>query len=133
MRKYLYTTIVLMVSLLLGWKVQAQISIHDLLGKWVMQKVYRGGAEVSHQYIPDAKRWIEFRSDFTFVSDGEPYGRKQGYFTLDEDTGLLSFDLDLGFGVESYWQVEFDGQKMIWTDRGNPMIDQIKIILVPDY
>ncbi len=110
-----------------------QISIHNLLGKWEMNEVYQSGRKVTHQYIPDASRWITFRSDNTFVSYGEPYGHKEGRYSLDESTGLLSFDMDLGFGQKSFWQVEYDGQKMIWYDRGNPRIDQIKIILVPDY
>ena len=123
----------LLLSVLLAGNVSAQISLRELVGRWEMYEVYQGGKEVTHQYIPDAKRWIEFNSDYTFVSDGEPYGRKEGTFKLDEQTGLLSFDLNLGFGQRSFWQVEFEGRNMIWTDRGNPAIDQIRVILVPDY
>ncbi len=111
----------------------AQISVNSLIGKWRMHKVYRGDTEVSDQYIPDTNRWIEFRSNNTFVSDGKAYGRREGRFILDEDTGLLSFDMELGFNQKSFWQIEFDGQEMIWTDKGNPRADQIKIILVPSY
>lgn len=111
----------------------AQISIHHLLGRWEMQTIYVDGTEVTSQYISNEKRWIDFNSDFTFISDGELYGKKEGTFTLDEGSGLLSFDLDLGFGEQSFWYVEFDGQKMIWTDRGNPKVAGIKIILVNAY
>ena len=112
---------------------RAQISRYDLLGRWEMYKIFRGGREVTNQYLPDAKRWISFEADNTFVSDGETFDRKQGRYSLDEDTGLLSFDLDLGFGQLSYWQVDFDGRQMVWTDRGNPMHDKIRIILIPDF
>jgi hypothetical protein len=111
----------------------AQISRYDLLGKWEMYKIFRGGTEVTNQYLPNAKRWISFEADNTFVSDGRTFDRKQGRYTLDEDTGLLSFNLDLGFGQFSYWQVDFDGRQMIWTDRGNPMNKKVKIILIPDF
>lgn len=111
----------------------AQVKIHDLVGRWKMYRVYRGNAEITNEYLPDADRWIEFNMDHTFVSNGKTYRRIAGTFTLDERNGLLSFDTDLGFGEKSYWHVEYDGEKMIWKDRGNPMIDQIKVILEPKY
>jgi len=125
--------LVVLISMSPGFRSPIQISLHDLLGKWQMQHVYVGGVEVTHQYIPDEKRWVEFNSDFSFVSDGESYGRREGTFSLDEYSGLLSFDLDLGFGEKSFWHVEFDGEKMIWTDLGNPSVDKIKVVLVPAY
>jgi hypothetical protein len=130
MRKYVTG---LLLAVLLAGNVSAQINLRDLVGRWEMYEVYHGGREVTHQYIPDADRWIKFNTDYTFISDGEPYGHKEGTFKLDERTGLLSFDLDMGFGQKSFWYVEFDGRNMIWTDRRNPTIDQIKIILLPDY
>ncbi len=133
MKKPLLISLVILDFLAAGAKSHAQISLYDLLGRWEMQTIYVGGAEVTHQYMPDENRWIEFDSDFTFVSDGESYGRKEGTFSLNEVSSLLSFDIDLGFGKKSFWHVEFDGQKMIWTDRGNPTTDKVKITLVHDY
>jgi len=133
MIKILQKALLILVFLLVWIHLPAQVTIHDLLGRWKMQTVYVDGVEVTHQYIPDEKRWIEFNADFSFVSDGESFGRKKGTFTLDEDSGLLSFNLDIGFGEKSFWHVEFDGRNMIWTDRGNPMVDKIKIILVHAY
>ena len=125
--------IVLFLFMIFSYAGFAQVSFDNLVGKWRMHEVYRGQTEVSDQYIPDTHRWIEFKSDYTFVSDGRAYGRREGRFILDEDTGLLSFDMELGFNQQSFWQVEFDGQKMIWTDKGNPRTDRIKIVLVPSY
>jgi hypothetical protein len=133
MKKSLRISLVILDILTVVTKSHAQISLYDLLGRWEMQTVYVGGAEATYQYIQDKKRWIEFDSDFTFVSDGDSYGRKKGTFSLNEDSGLLSFDIDLGFGQKSFWHIELDGQKMIWTDRGNPTTDKVKIILVHDY
>jgi hypothetical protein len=113
--------------------VNAQISKHNLMGRWEMHQVFRGDREVTIEYLPNASRWISFDTDNTFVSDGETYERIQGRYNLDEYTGLLSFNLDLGFGQMSYWQVDFDGRSMTWTDRGNPNHQKIRIILVRDF
>jgi hypothetical protein len=130
MKRYHRIGIMGMVFLCSGIHSIAQISIHNLFGRWEIQTVFMNGVEVTQQYLHDEQRWIEFDSNFSLVSDGESYGRKEGSFTLDEDSGLLSFDMDLGFGEWSFWYVDFDDEKMIWTDRGNPNAVGIKIILV---
>jgi hypothetical protein len=107
--------------------------LYDLLGKWEIQSVYHENVDVTDHYIQDEHRWIEFDNDFTFVSDGEAYGRKEGRFSLEENTGLLSFDLDLGLGKQSHWYVEIDGQRMYWTDTGSSTAGKIKIILIRVY
>ena len=111
----------------------ARIPVSDLLGKWEIQSVYHENVEVTGHYIQGDHRWIEFDNDFTFVSDGESYGRKEGKFSFDENTGLLSFDLDLGLGQQSYWYVEMDGQRMNWADSRDSTAGKIKIILIRVY
>jgi hypothetical protein len=133
MKIFILTLLFLSVAFIAAPVSKAQISRYDLLGRWEMYKIFRGDKEVTNVYLPEAWRWISFEADNTFVSDGETFDRKAGKYSLDEATGLLSFNLDLGFGQFSYWQVNFDGRQMIWTDRGNPLHEQIKIILVPDF
>ncbi len=104
------------------------ISLEDnLIGRWKMESVFEGIKDVTEAHNPANNRWIEFKDDKTFVSDGDPYGRNTGTWHIDEETSILHIDSDIE-DDDSEWDIQFEQEKVIWTGRGNAWKENFKLI-----
>ena len=66
-----------------------------LVGEWKMEKVFEYGNDVTKKHNPKNNRWIRFNRDGTFVSDGDPYGRNTGRWTVENRDSILFIDSDV--------------------------------------
>lgn len=57
---------------------QAGKTESKIIGTWTMERVYEYDVDVTAKHNPKGDRWIEFKTDGSFVSDGEPFGRNTG-------------------------------------------------------
>lgn len=86
----------------------------QLPGRWNMTAILQNGQDVSEKHNPKNNRWIELKPDGAFVSDGDPYGRNTGKWTLDdEQTMELFLDSDVGEGDDSYWTITIMDNKVV--------------------
>ena len=85
----------------------------QMVGRWNMAAILQNGEDASEQHNPEDNRWIELKSDGTFVSDGDPYGRNTGKWTLDESKMELFLDSDVGEGDDSYWTVTIQDDEVV--------------------
>jgi hypothetical protein len=92
-----------------------------------MDKVYEYGNEVTEKHNPKNDRWIEFKADGSFISDGEPFGRNSGRWTTDNDKSILYIDSDVD-DDDSEWKVTFDKDQITWTGIGHPRKENTKLI-----
>jgi hypothetical protein len=77
-----------------------------LVNHWDMDQIIHNGQDATQEHDPEDNRWIELYDDGTYTSDGDPYGRNTGKWTLNEETMELYLDSDAGEGDDSYWIVE---------------------------
>ena len=89
-----------------------------LVGRWDMERIYDGDADVSILQNPERDRYIALRADGSFESGGGPYARNAGRWTFDDATRTLTLDSDLGPSDDSRWTVALDGDLMRWTSTG---------------
>jgi len=92
-----------------------------------MDKVYEYENDVTEKHNPKNDRWIEFKADGTFISDGEPFGRNTGHWTTDNEKSILFIDSDVD-DDDSEWKVTFDNDQVIWTGIGHPRKENTKLI-----
>jgi len=88
-----------------------------MIGKWSMEQVKDVELDVTTMHNPQKNRWIQFYADHTFVSDGDPYGRNTGKWSIDPALEELYLDSDEGEGDDSYWHIRFYQDRMIWKGR----------------
>lgn len=100
---------------------------NELAGVWAMHKVYEFGKDETEKHNPKKNRWIEFRQDGTFVSDGDPAGRNTGRWRMDEENAILYLDSDME-GDDSEWKVSFDGNETTWTGIGHPRKENTRLV-----
>ncbi|MBS1976284.1 MAG: hypothetical protein JST46_02865 [Bacteroidetes bacterium] len=100
---------------------------NKITGTWKMEKVFEYGKDVTEKHNPKNDRWIEFKSDHSFVSDGEPFGRNTGRWTTDNEKSILYIDSDVD-DDDSEWSVTFDKDQVIWTGIGHPRKENTKLI-----
>ncbi|MBN7812414.1 hypothetical protein J0A68_15785 [Algoriphagus sp. H41] len=98
-----------------------------IIGTWTMEKVYEYENDVTEKHNPAQDRWIEFKSDGTFVSDGQPFGRNTGRWTADNEASILYIDSDVD-DDDSEWSVTFDKDLSTWTGIGHPRKENTKLI-----
>ncbi|MBN7799546.1 hypothetical protein J0A67_01670 [Algoriphagus aestuariicola] len=98
-----------------------------IIGTWTMEKVYEYENDVTEKHNPAQDRWIEFKSDGSFVSEGKPFGRNTGYWTADNEASILYIDSDVD-DDDSEWSVAFDKNQTIWTGIGHPRKENTKLI-----
>lgn len=98
-----------------------------IIGTWTMEKVYEYENDVTEKHNPAQDRWIEFKSDGTFVSDGQPFGRNTGRWTADNEASILYIDSDVD-DDDSEWSVTFDKGLSTWTGIGHPRKENTKLI-----
>ena len=92
-----------------------------------MEKVYEYGKDVTESHNPQHDRWIEFKDDGTFVSDGTPFGRNTGRWKVDNETSILYIDSDVD-DDDSEWHITFDKDLCTWTGIGHPRKENTKLV-----
>ena len=100
---------------------------NEIVGVWTMEKVYEFEEDVTEKHNPKNNRWIEFREDGTFVSDGDPGGRNTGTWLMDTQNAILYIDSDME-GDDSEWNVSFKGEETTWTGIGHPRKENTKLV-----
>jgi hypothetical protein len=98
-----------------------------ILGKWSMEKVSEYGADVTKKHNPEGNRWIEFRSDGSFISGGAPFGRNTGQWTIRGQDPILFLDSEVD-DDDSEWKVTFEGNNTIWTGVGHPRKENTQLV-----
>lgn len=99
----------------------------QIIGTWAMDKVYEYDIEVTEKHNPKKDRWIEFKADGSFVSDGEPFGRNTGKWTADNQQAVLFLDSVVD-DDDSEWKVIFSDDQMLWTGIGHIRKEQTKLV-----
>jgi hypothetical protein len=79
---------------------------------------------------PNQDRFIDFRSDGSFRSGGEPYGPVNGSWEILPDKVLQITPEDNDEVGESTWKVTFDKSQMIWRGTGNATLERFEIFWV---
>jgi len=95
-----------------------QIYANDLVGKWAIEKVTENGQDITRSIDQQATRWIEFYSDGMYDSDGYPFGRYSGEYTLNGETGKLILKHPSEANKEMHWMVKYDGECLILSGTG---------------
>jgi hypothetical protein len=116
-----------MISLALVACQSASTLEERLTGAWTMHQVYEYDADVTEKHNPSGNRWVEFNSDGTFVSDGDPFGQNTGRWKADNETTVLIIDSDVD-DDDSEWNVSFEGNLMIWTGIGHPRKENTRLV-----
>jgi SpoIID/LytB domain protein len=94
-----------------------------------MVEIIQDAADVSEEHNPYDERSITLNDDSTFISDGRPYGKNTGKWTIDENTFELYLDSDAGDGDDSYWIVKLDNDnEMIWKGTRSDFTERFTII-----
>lgn len=97
-----------------------------IVGKWAMDSVIQRGNNVTSEHDPNDERWIEFKADGSFQSDGRPYGPNSGHWNIDS-TGVLHL-LSSQPDDDSDWNIELSEHDMSWRGLGDPGKEAFKIV-----
>jgi len=119
--------LLLFISLLTVSCTQPDQLDQQIIGTWAMDKVYEYDVEVTEKHNPKKDRWIEFKTDGSFISDGEPFGRNSGKWTADNEQAVLFLDSVVD-DDDSEWKVTFTANQMLWTGIGHPRKEQTKLV-----
>ena len=92
--------------------------LNDLLGRWAVIKVIEGDVDITSSMDQTANRRIEFFNDGFFESDGFPFGRYAGTYSLDEMTGTLTQVVDESTDASILWKVRHNGEHLIFQGTG---------------
>jgi hypothetical protein len=94
------------------------ISKYEIMGRWEVMKVTENDRDITTSMDINAQRWIEFISDDRYNSDGYPFGRYDGEYLLDEDSGSL-FLKSVSTGSKGMmWNAKYDGEYLILEGTG---------------
>ncbi|MEQ9405920.1 MAG: hypothetical protein RIM99_20175 [Cyclobacteriaceae bacterium] len=74
--------IITLLLLISGTPLFSQKLENSVLGKWTMFQVEKEGMDVTAEHNPKGNRFFIFKSDGTFESGGDPYGRNTGRYLL---------------------------------------------------
>lgn len=99
----------------------------QIIGIWTLDKVYEYDNDVSEKHNPKNNRWIEFKADGSFVSDGDPFGPNAGRWTTDNESSVLYIDSDVD-DDDSEWKVTFAGNQVFWTGIGHPRKENTRLV-----
>jgi len=101
-----------------------------IIGTWEMAKVYDGDTDVTcyENFDPNDNRWIEFRENGVFISDGDPYGRNLGKWSYSDSLSVLFLDSNVGEGDDSYWIVGIKKDSMFWKGYNSPFTERFTVI-----
>ncbi|WP_127122315.1 hypothetical protein [Chryseotalea sanaruensis] len=121
-----FTILLLAVMITTSCKQSEKLDV-KIIGTWTMEKVYEYDNDVTDNHNPENNRWIEFKTDGSFVSDGAPFGRNTGSWTADNNNSILYIDSEID-DDDSEWKVTFDHDQTIWTGIGHPRKENTKLI-----
>lgn len=106
----------------------AQESLENTLqGMWLIDEIIQQGKDVSSEHNPKNNRFIIFKSDGTFESGGDPYGKNTGDFYVNGLTSGLHLDSDSGPDDDSYWSVTIKKGLMYWRGTGSEFAKEFEI------
>lgn len=97
-----------------------------------MHQVIQNGEDVSEEHNPDKERFVLFKSDSTFVSDGKPFGRNTGKYLFNSEDNSLFLDSDVGPEDDSNWKVSFSGDTMKWQGVGTEWAENFILVHLRD-
>ncbi len=100
----------------------------QIIGKWKMYKVIQDGVDVSKQHNPKDERFFELFQDQTFMSDGRPYGKNTGKYTIEMNKQTLFLDSDIGPEDDSNWYIEIQNDTMTWQGYGTAWAERFQVI-----
>ena len=100
----------------------------QLVNHWEMASIMQNGQDVSEQHNPKNNRWIDLQSDGTFISDGDPYGRNTGRWTINEQNMELFLDSDAGEGDDSYWIAEIKEDQVFLKGTRSDFTEQFGMV-----
>lgn len=103
------------------------ISKHELLGRWMMQKVVIEGKDIDQSSFSKRKRWFNFSADGQFQSGGNASGLSYGEWTLDEDAAILH--MLTNNNEESDWEISLKNNELEWKSIDNSGQKDFKLIL----
>jgi len=106
---------------------QSRNAQDQLVGTWLMDKVYEYDKDVTEKHNPNNDRWIEFKSDGTFISDGQPFGYNKGRWRVENEQSILYLDSDVD-DDDSEWKISFNDDKTIWTGIGHLRKENTKLV-----
>ena len=92
-------------------------------GKWFMVKVLEQSEDVTASHNPRNNRWISFKADADIPFEGNfesGTGEEReniGKWFYDDKTKEFFLDSDAGEEDDSYWEVSFNSDSMIWKGR----------------
>lgn len=96
-----------------------------------MHKIYEVEKDVTSEHNPKNNRWIEFKEDGSFESDGEPYGHNTGKWNIDTKKSILFINSDSD-DDDSEWNISFKDDQTIWTGIGTPRKEGFKLIHIKE-
>ena len=94
------------------------ISTYEIHGKWEVVKITENDMDISSTIDNNAQRWLEFISNDRYNSDGYPFGRYEGEYTLNENSGTLVLKSGSANTKSMTWQARYDGEYLILTGTG---------------
>lgn len=94
------------------------ISSYEINGKWEVVKITENNEDISSSIDNNAQRWIEFIADQSYESDGYPFGRYDGEYSLDEKSGILVLKSGTTNAKTMKWQISYDGEYLILNGTG---------------
>ena len=94
------------------------ISKYEIMGRWEVVKVTENDQDISSSLDNNAQRWIEFISDDRYNSDGYPFGRYDGEYLLDEDSGSLVLKSTSTGSKGMKWNARYDGEYLVLEGTG---------------
>ena len=95
-----------------------QVYISEIIGKWEVVKVTEHEKDITTSIDNNAQRWIEFVSHDQYSSDGYPFGRYEGEYLLDEDSGSLILKSGSTGTKGLNWKASYDGEYLILEGTG---------------
>jgi hypothetical protein len=98
-----------------------------LIGKWTMEKVYEYDQDVTAKHNPNKNRYLVFNADGSFISDGDPFGRNTGRWSVDMEKSVLHIDSDVE-DDDSEWNVSFNGDETTWTGIGHLRKENTRLV-----
>ena len=103
------------------------INKYEIMGRWDVVKITENDKDITSSIDYNAQRWIEFVSDDQYNSDGHPFGRYEGEYQLDEDSGSLVLKSGSTGTQGMKWKARYDGEYLIL--KGTGQLDLYKFFL----
>lgn len=120
--------ILLLTTLLIASCGQSEKLGKKIIGTWTIEKIYKNGKDVTNKRNPGNERWIEFKPNGAFESDGEPFGPNKGRWTTNDDKSILYLGSEEG-DDKTKWKITFDHDSTTtWTGVGHPKKENTKLI-----